>query len=76
MEVASKKIQLPLDFSLNVKTEKPANISISVNSDDGSTVILSPEKMSTSAFKVVTPKNADGKKNIYMKQKLTNCKNY
>lgn len=75
MEVGKKLHQLPLDFSVNVKTEKPANISISVSSSDNmpTTVLLSPDKVSTSAFKVVTPKNADGKFHI-TKRKIRDAK--
>lgn len=54
------KPMLPLDFSLNVKSE--GNPSLSINGkSDGPNGLLSPEKGSSSAFKVVTPKHSDGK---------------
>lgn len=65
--------QLPLDFS-RVKTESSASVLSSMVSggvggghhhNKGEMVmgnmLLAPEKGSTSAFKVVTPKNSDGK---------------
>lgn len=62
MEITEMKPLLPLDFSLNVKTEVNSNLSMK---NDVSSALLSPEKGSSSAFKVVTPKNSDGKFNIF-----------
>lgn len=59
MEITDMKPQLPLDFSLNVKSETNSNISRNVKTDV--TSVLLSEKGSQSAFKVVTPKNTDGK---------------
>jgi len=59
MEITDMKPQLPLDFSLNVKSEGNSNISSNVKTDV--TSVLLSEKGSQSAFKVVTPKNTDGK---------------
>lgn len=57
-----KTSQLPLDFSLNVKTEGVTNLNIHVKTaDNGASMLISPEKGSQSAFKVVTPKHTDGK---------------
>lgn len=62
MDVAElKSSQLPLDFSLNVKTDGVANLNIHVKANNGTSMLISPEKGSQSAFKVVTPKHADGK---------------
>lgn len=64
MDVAEMKTsQLPLDFSLNVKTEGVTNLNIQVRTADNgaSSMLISPEKGSQSAFKVVTPKHTDGK---------------
>lgn len=60
-----KTAQLPLDFSLNVKSEALTNLNILVKSNGDSApttnMLISPDKNSQSAFKVVTPKhNADG----------------
>lgn len=60
-----KTAQLPLDFSLNVKSEAIAalNIHVKSNGDNAPTanMLISPDKSSQSAFKVVTPKqNTDG----------------
>lgn len=57
------KPQLPLDFSLNVKSEGNANICSNVKTDV--TSVLLSEKGSQSAFKVVTPKNTDGKRFLF-----------
>lgn len=59
MEITDMKPQLPLDFSLNVKSEGNANVCGNVKTDV--TSVLLSEKGSQSAFKVVTPKNTDGK---------------
>lgn len=57
-----KTSQLPLDFSLNVKAEGVTNLNIHVKAaDNGTSMLISPDKGSQSAFKVVTPKNTDGK---------------
>lgn len=56
-----KSSHLPLDFSLNVKTDGVANLNIHVKANNGTSMLISPEKGSQSAFKVVTPKHADGK---------------
>lgn len=63
MDVSTmKKSQLPLDFSLNVKADGLTNLNIHVKSaENGANMLISPEKSSQSAFKVVTPKHADGK---------------
>lgn len=63
MEVSPMKApQLPLDFSLNVKTEGITNLNIHVKtSEHSANMLISPDKSSQSAFKVVTPKHADGK---------------
>lgn len=63
MEVSPiKASQLPLDFSLNVKTEGITNLNIHVKASESSAnMLISPDKGSQSAFKVVTPKHADGK---------------
>lgn len=63
MDVSTMKTsQLPLDFSLNVKTDGLTNLNIQVKtSENGSSMLISPDKSSQSAFKVVTPKHADGK---------------
>lgn len=57
-----KTAQLPLDFSLNVKTDGAANLNIHVktNENTSSSMLISSDKNSQSAFKVVTPKHADG----------------
>lgn len=60
-----KTAQLPLDFSLNVKSEAIAALNIHVKSNGDNTptanMLISPDKSSQSAFKVVTPKqNTDG----------------
>lgn len=60
-----KTAQLPLDFSLNVKSEAITNLNIHVKSNGDSAptanMLISPDKSSQSAFKVVTPKqNTDG----------------
>lgn len=60
-----KTAQLPLDFSLNVKSEAITNLNIRVKSNGDSAptanMLISPDKNSQSAFKVVTPKqNTDG----------------
>ena len=60
MEMSEIKPNLPLDFSLSVKTEGTHSLSMNLK-NDGGTVLLSPEKGSSSAFKVVTPKHSDGK---------------
>lgn len=61
-ELKSTTAQLPLDFSLNVKTDGVANLNIHVKAaNTGTSMLISPEKSSQSAFKVVTPKHADGK---------------
>lgn len=57
-----KASQLPLDFSLNVKAEGVTNLNIHVKTaENGASMLISPDKSSQSAFKVVTPKHADGK---------------
>lgn len=57
-----KAAHLPLDFSLNVKAEGVTNLNIHVkNADNGASMLISPDKNSQSAFKVVTPKHTDGK---------------
>lgn len=57
-----KASQLPLDFSLNVKTDGLTNLNIQVKTaENGASMLISPDKSSQSAFKVVTPKHADGK---------------
>lgn len=63
MDVAEMKTsQLPLDFSLNLKTEGVTNLNIHVKTaENGASMLISPEKVSQSAFKVVTPKHTDGK---------------
>lgn len=57
-----KTAQLPLDFSLNVKSEAIANLNIHVKSNGNSApaanMLISPDKNSQSAFKVVTPKQS------------------
>lgn len=58
-----KSTQLPLDFSLNVKADGVANLNIHVKANNGTSMLISPEKSSQSAFKVVTPKHTDGKFN-------------
>lgn len=56
-----KASHLPLDFSLNMKTDGLTNLNIQVKtSENGASMLISPDK-SSSAFKVVTPKHADGK---------------
>lgn len=63
MDVSTMKAsQLPLDFSLNVKAEGVTNLNIHVKTaENGASMLISPDKSSQSAFKVVTPKHADGK---------------
>lgn len=63
MDVSTMKTpQLPLDFSLNVKAEGVTNLNIHVKAaENGASMLISPEKNSHSAFRVVTPKHADGK---------------
>lgn len=57
-----KASQLPLDFSLNVKADGVTNLNIHVKTaENGASMLISPDKSSQSAFKVVTPKHADGK---------------
>lgn len=58
-----KASQLPLDFSLNVKAEGVTNLNIHVKAttESSANMLISPDKSSQSAFKVVTPKHADGK---------------
>lgn len=57
-----KASQLPLDFSLNVKADGVTNLNIQVKTaEHGASMLISPDKNSQSAFKVVTPKHADGK---------------
>lgn len=57
-----KTPQLPLDFSLNVKSDGITNLNIHVKTaENGASMLISPDKSSQSAFKVVTPKHADGK---------------
>lgn len=62
---------LPLDFSLNMKSEMSVNLTLTDNAmvakrdatttgTSGGGMLLSPEKGSSSAFKVVTPKHSDG----------------
>lgn len=63
MDVSEMKTaQLPLDFSLNVKTDGVTNLNIHVKTNDNTSnnMLISSEKNSQSAFKVVTPKHADG----------------
>lgn len=62
MEISEMKPLLPLDFSLSVKSEGNSSLTNMTSSHkaDGP-MLLSPEKGSSSAFKVVTPKNSDGK---------------
>lgn len=63
MDVSEMKTaQLPLDFSLNVKTDGVTNLNIHVKASDTSSnnMLISSDKNSQSAFKVVTPKHADG----------------
>lgn len=63
MDVSTMKTpQLPLDFSLNVKADGLTNLNIQVKTaENGASMLISPDKNSQSAFKVVTPKHADGK---------------
>lgn len=63
MDVTTMKTsQLPLDFSLNVKADGVTNLNIHVKTaENGASMLISPDKSSQSAFKVVTPKHADGK---------------
>lgn len=63
MDVSTMKAsQLPLDFSLNVKADGVTNLNIHVKTaENGASMLISPDKSSQSAFKVVTPKHADGK---------------
>lgn len=62
-----KTPQLPLDFSLNVKAEGVTNLNIQVKAaENGTSMLISPDKNSHSAFKVVTPKHADGKFNEHI----------
>lgn len=62
MEAAPvKTASLPLDFSLNVKTEGISNLNIHVKTSENHTnMLISPDKSMQSAFTVVTPKHADG----------------
>lgn len=60
MEISEMKPLLPLDFSLSVKSEGNSSLMTTSHKADGP-MLLSPEKGSSSAFKVVTPKNSDGK---------------
>lgn len=65
MDVSTMKAsQLPLDFSLNVKADGLTNLNIQVKTaENGASMLISPDKSSQSAFKVVTPnrQHADGK---------------
>ncbi|XP_031623379.1 zinc finger protein 782 [Contarinia nasturtii] len=65
MDVSTMKTsQLPLDFSLNVKADGLTNLNIQVKTaEHGASMLISPDKSSQSAFKVVTPKHADGARN-------------
>lgn len=66
-----KASQLPLDFSLNVKAEGVTNLNIHVKTaENGASMLISPDKSSQSAFKVVTPKHADGKLCLRFVRKL------
>lgn len=59
--VPIKAASLPLDFSLNVKTEGISNLNIHVKTSEHNTnMLISPDKSMQSAFTVVTPKHADG----------------
>lgn len=62
MEISEMKPLLPLDFSLSVKSEGNSSLTnMTASHKADGPMLLSPEKGSSSAFKVVTPKNSDGK---------------